>query len=143
VSTWDDLDEIALDSIPIDAGTEGIGGLDQVRLTPELGQPTWVELIVVVGDPPHLSVHRDIVDPSMYQTVGDLTRAMGYGTVAYAPYSRDWFTGTLSMLDWTDQLSTGAIVVLLSGEIYGGFSRLAQVLNSRPQLMPKRMVWPV
>lgn len=131
------------DSIPLDGGTAGIGGLDQVVLSPEIGQPTWVELIVVNNNPPQISIHRELEDPTSYSDVHALVAAHGYDVTTYTPYARNWFTGVLSALSWSATLSTGMIVVVVQGDVYGGFERLARVLNQQPQILPKRMVWPI
>ena len=119
-----------------------IPGIESARLYPEVGQPTWTELIIVNGIPPQIQIHREIIDPAMYLDVNRLTAVFKCRN-GYTPYTRNWLTGALTQIDWSVPLTTGLTVVLVGGTLYGGQKILRDMLSSTAQILPARMLWPV
>lgn len=117
---------------------------EHVYLFPEIGQPTWVELIAATYSAPHTHLHRELADPSVYRNVRDLALAHGIRPISdYDPYRRALPSGLLEPVDWLEPLETGTSVVVVPGNMpKDGLTRVQQELLRLPEILPTRMIWP-
>lgn len=120
-----------------------IAGIEHV-VAPELpGATTWAELVYVRADGASMSVHRETLDPLAGYTILAAARKFSYDPVRAAAFTRDYNTGRLLPVYYTDRLTVGMQVVLLEGRLTGGVKRLEGLLNGLAGIMPMRMAWPI
>lgn len=118
---------------------------EAVVLFPEIGQPTWVELIVATYRAPRTHLHRDLADPSVYANVRDLALVHGIRPISgFTAYLRKLPADTIDIIDWLTPLQTGmSIVVVPESMPPDGVTRVQQALAGLPEILPTRMIWPV
>lgn len=114
-----------------------------IYLFPEIGQPTWVELITANYLAPHTLLHRELADPSLYPTVRQLALALGVNLVRSLAYLRH--PGhRLEPIYWLAPLVTGMSLVVVPDDLPAdGLTRVRQELQYRPEILPERMMWPI
>lgn len=116
-----------------------------VRLFPEIGQPTWVELIIATYVAPHTHLHRELADPNVFANVRSMALAHGVRPLeGFKVYLRKASGSVLELIDWSYPVETGlSVVVVPSSMPLDGLTRVISELTSRPGILPTRMIWPI
>lgn len=109
---------------------------------PPLGWPILLNPASAQIDPAVI-IHRELFRPFDGFTVGLAGYRFKNRLDTMIPFARDWSTGFMQQMLWTDQLISNLTVVLVDGYIAGGIQRLIRVLNSSPPILPMRTVWSV
>lgn len=112
-------------------------GFDKISLYAEIGQPTWLELLLVEGGASGISVHREMVDPSAYPTVGSLVLVYSSGGGhTFTIRNRD---GSLEPAGFGDATDSKMTVVHVIGDLDP--DGVAATIRALPIIMPSRMTW--
>ena len=88
---------------------------DDVRLTVEISQPTYCEVIFARWDGIDVNLHRELADPKLYSTVSALIWAHTlHGYTPWVPYIRVLGTNTLVQCNWYTPCKTALSVIAIA-----------------------------